>query len=463
MADVMRVFNPAAPDDVVAEFRQTTREELPGIVERARGAFDVWRKVPAAERALKLEAFFAAILASIDEIALSITREQGKPLREARAETMKSVAEARAMIAHAMTVGTASAASARPGVRNMIVRRPRGVVGALTPWNFPILTPMRKIAPALAFGNAIILKPSEFTPTAARVLERLSNQHLPEGLLQVVIGDGGLGEAICRSGLAAITFTGSVAVGRKVAATAAEQLSEVSLELGGKNAVVVNDVADMDKAVTAIVGAAMQCAGQRCTAISRVVVADPIADAFVEALASRCRSLTVGDGMAEATDIGAITTAGQLQKIEELVADGRGSGARLVAGGERAVVEARPKGRFFSPTVFDHVTPQMRIAREEIFGPVLSVLRYKHFDEAMQIVNDTPFGLTAALFSNRNDLINRFVDDVRSGMIHINHGTTPDSHMPFGGIGDSGLGAYSVGASAAAFYTTEHAVYNQYD
>ena len=278
----------------------------------------------------------------------------------------------------------------------------------------------------------------------------------------MVIGDGALGQALCRAGLSGITFTGSVAVGRKVATAAAETLSEVSLELGGKNAVVVNDVADMSKAVAAIAGAAMQCAGQRCTAISRIVVADAIADTFVEALASHCRTLRVGDGQATDTDIGAITTEGQLRKIEELVASGRDAGAQLVVGGDRAAVADRPKGRFFSPTVFDRVTPDMRIAREEIFGPVISVIRYGDFDEALRIVNDTPFGLTSALFSNRNDLINRFIDDVQSGMIHINHGTTPDSHMPFGGVADSGLGAYSVGASAAAFYTTEHAVYNQY-
>ncbi len=462
MPDTMKVFNPAAPDEVVAQISATPTDELPEIARRARAAFEVWRKVPMGERAVKLEAFLAAIQASVDEIALSIALEQGKPLREARAETMKSVAEARAMVAHAMTVGTAAAASARPGVRNMIVRRPRGVIGALTPWNFPILTPMRKIAPALAFGNAIILKPSEFTPTAALVIERLAGQHLPDGLVQVVIGDGTLGQALCRSDLAGITFTGSVAVGRKVAAAAAEALSEVSLELGGKNAVVVNDLTDIKKAVAAIAGAAMQCAGQRCTAISRVVVADDIAEPFVEALARHCQALKVGDGRADDTDIGAITTEGQLRKIEELVASGRDAGARLVVGGQRAAVADRPNGRFFAPTVFDRVTPDMRIAREEIFGPVISVIRYGDFDEAIRIVNDTPFGLTSALFSNRNDLINRFIDDVQSGMIHINHGTTPDSHMPFGGVADSGLGAYSVGASAAAFYTTEHAVYNQY-
>jgi len=461
-ARLIKVANPAAPSCIVAEVPATEPGELPAIVARARAAFDVWRKVPMAERVQRLEGFFAAIAAAADTIAEAITLEQGKPIREARAETMKSVAEARAMAAHGMAVGAQAAASARPGVRNLVIRRPRGVIGAITPWNFPILTPMRKIAPALVFGNAIILKPSEFTPSAARIVGGLAARHLPADLVQVIVGDGALGAAMCRSGLEAITFTGSIGVGRKVAEAAAGQLAEVSLELGGKNAAVVNDVADMEATVGAIVGAAMQCAGQRCTAVSRVVVAEAIADELVAALARRCAAFRVGDGLSDDTDIGAITTEGQLGKIVEMVEEGRAAGARLVCGGSRVEVAGRPDGRFFAPTVFDRVTPDMRIAREEIFGPVISVLRYADFDEALAIVNGTPYGLTSALFSNRNDLINRFIDEVKSGMIHINHGTVPDSHMPFGGVAESGLGSYSVGPSAAAFYTTEHAVYNQY-
>lgn len=461
-ARTVKVVNPADPASVVAEVALTEPRELDGIVARARASAQMWRKVPMAERVQRLEVFFASIADAMEEIAAAITREQGKPLREARGEVMKSLSEARAMASHGMSTGAQAAASARPGVRNLVIRRPRGVIGAITPWNFPILTPMRKIAPALVFGNAIILKPSEFTPSAALIVERLAADHLPADLIQVVVGDGTLGAAMCRSGLDAITFTGSVAIGRKVAEAAADQLAEVSLELGGKNAAIVNDVTDMDRTVGAIIGAALQCAGQRCTAISRVIVAEAIADDLVDALKRKCLALRIGDGMAEDTEIGAITTGDQFRKIAEMVADGKAAGAVLVVGGQPASVTDRPDGFFFEPTLFDHVTPDMRIAREEIFGPVISVLRYRTFDEAMAIINGTPYGLTSALFSNRNDLINRFIDEVKSGMIHINHGTVPDSHMPFGGIGDSGLGSGSVGASAAAFYTTEHAVYNQY-
>ena len=263
-------------------------------------------------------------------------------------------------------------------------------------------------------------------------------------------------------GVDGVTFTGSVDVGRRILATAAETLAEVSLELGGKNAVVVADAENLEEAATAIVGAAMQCAGQRCTAISRVIVAESLADRLVEMLSARCQSLRVGNGMDDGIEIGAITTEAQFDKIGSLVKSGAEAGAQIVTGGDRAETAAGEHGRFFQPTVFDHVKPEMQIAREEIFGPVLSVIRYRDFDDALRIANDTRFGLTSALFSNRNDLINRFVDEVRSGMIHINHGTIPDSHMPFGGIGDSGFGAHSVGPSADTFHTTEHSVYNKY-
>lgn len=457
-----RIVNPARPSEIVADVKATDPSAMAGILALARAAQAEWRAVPAAVRIARFEAYLAAVSGASEEIAASITAEQGKPLREARGEIAKSVSEGRAMAAHVMSAGTAMVANARPGVRNMVVRRPRGVIGAITPWNFPILTPMRKISPAIAYGNAIILKPSEFTPTAALILARLAKDHFPEHLLQVVVGDAGLGNALCTSGVDAVTFTGSVAVGKRVAAAASETLAEISLELGGKNAVVVNDVADMGAAVSAIVGAAMQCAGQRCTSISRIVVSEDIADEVVEAVRARCAGLKIGDGAKDDTDIGAITTQAQFDKIGELVQSGKDEGATLLTGGEPVAVEGLKEGRFFAPTVFDNVKPDMRIAREEIFGPVLSILRYRDFDEALAIVNAEPFGLTSALFSNRNDLINRFIDEVHSGMIHINHGTTPDSHMPFGGIGDSGLGAYSVGPSAAAFYTTEHSVYNQY-
>ncbi len=458
-----RIHNPAAPDEIVAEVTLTAPAGLPGLVANARRAQKEWAGVPGAQRAARLNAFLDDVEAACEEIATSITLEQGKPLAEARGEVMKSVSEGRAMAGHAMLAGTMAVASARPFVRNMIVRRPRGVITAITPWNFPILTPMRKIAPAIAYGNSIVLKPSEFTPTAAVILDRLARAHFPENLLTVVFGGAELGQALSTADIDGITFTGSVGVGRHIlAAAAASNLAEVSLELGGKNAVVVNDFEDAGPALEAIVGAAMQCAGQRCTAISRVIVNDEIAEDFVAALSARCAAMIVGDGRSPTTQIGAITTAAQFSKIAGLVELGIKEGAVCTAGGGRAAVADRPHGRFYAPTVLDRVTPDMRIAGEEVFGPVLSVLRYRNFDEAIEIANAPRFGLTSALFSNRNDLINRFVDEVRSGMIHINQGTVPDSHMPFGGIGDSGFGSYSVGPSAVSFYTTEHSVYNQY-
>ncbi len=462
-ATVYRIYNPADTRELVTEVLPTAPAALPDVLERARRAQREWALVPTVQRSTQLMRFLDDVEAAAEEIAVSITREQGKPLREARGEVLKSVSEGRAMASHALSAGAIAVACAQPHVRNLVVRRPRGVISAITPWNFPILTPMRKIAPAIVYGNAIILKPAEFTPTATIILARLAEAHFPAHLYSVLFGGAELGQALSMAAVEGITFTGSVEVGRKILAGAALNLAEVSLELGGKNAVVVNDVENPDTALDAIVGAAMQCAGQRCTAISRVIVNEEIADSFVEALSDRCASMVIGDGMDESTEIGAITTATQFSKIAQVVELGIKEGAVCRAGGARASIANRPNGRFYAPTVLDHVTPGMRIAVEEVFGPVISVLRYRNFDEALAIANAPAYGLTSALFSNRNDLINRFIDEVRSGMIHINQGTAPQSHMPFGGIGESGFGSYSVGPSAVAFYTTEHAVYNQYN
>lgn len=300
-----RIHNPADPDEIVAEITLTAPSRLAGLIEASRHAQREWAAVPGAQRAARLNAFLDDVEAACEEIAIAITLEQGKPLAEARGEVMKSVSEGRATAGHAMSAGTMAVASARPLVRNMIVHRPRGVIAAITPWNFPILTPMRKIAPAIAYGNSVLLKPSEFTPTDAIVLARLAQAHFPENLLSVVFGGAELGQALSQTAVDGITFTGSVAVGRRIlASAAATSLAEVSLELGGKNAVVVNDYEDAGPALDAILGAAMQCAGQRCTAISRVIINDQIADDFVAALSERCTKMIVGDGRAPTTQIG---------------------------------------------------------------------------------------------------------------------------------------------------------------
>jgi len=455
-----KTFNPARPNSVVGHYELADDAVLNETVSAARDAQAKWRRVPTAERIAIVNRFLDAVMACSEEIAVAITLEQGKPLAEARAETGKALAEARAMAGHVMRAAGDVMATARPGFRNLVTRRARGVIAAITPWNFPILTPMRKIAPALLYGNAVILKPSEFTPAAACLVGEVSRAILPAGVLQIVHGGADVGAGLVgKSGIDGITFTGSVATGKAIYRLAADILAELSLELGGKNAAIINDTHDLDGCLDQVSGAAFMCAGQRCTAISRVIVARELEAPVVEGLTARARTLVLGDGLADGTGMGPLINARQLTRVESLVEQGTGEGARIVTGGERATLQGLEDGYFFAPTILADVASDSVAAREEIFGPVISVMAYDSLDAAFEALNGVGYGLTSSLFSNDLAVVERFIEESESGMIHVNHGTIPDNHMPFGGIKNSGVGAYSVGPSAMNFYTTEHSVY----
>jgi acyl-CoA reductase-like NAD-dependent aldehyde dehydrogenase len=452
--------NPARPRELVGRYSVASPELLGKAAEAALAAQQVWRGVPVLERAKIVSRFLDAVDSRSGEIALAITREQGKPIAEARGEVGKSLREARCMLAEGARMGTSAVGSARPGVRNLVTRRPRGVIAGITPWNFPILTPMRKIAPALIFGDALVLKPSEIAPTAACIVADAGGGILPDGLLQIVNGGADVGAALVDlPAVSGVTFTGSVAVGRAIYANAARRLAEVSLELGGKNAAVVHDADDLDVALDHIAGAAFLCSGQRCTAISRVLVRLPLLDAVVDGLVQRAGALVPGDGAEPLTTLGPLVSAKQRDRVERLVERAKSEGCKAATGGTRALVPGCDDGFFFEPTILVDVPPDSAGAREEIFGPVISVLPYSSVDEAFALLNGVDYGLTAALFSHDQRVIARFVDECETGMLHVNHGTVPDDHMPFGGIKSSGVGAPSVGPSASAFYTTEHSIY----
>lgn len=459
-AEAFTTANPAQPRSTAGRYSSATRSQVERMVAVAREAQRAWQRVPSVERGAIFERFVGALQARTDDLARSITLEQGKPLAESRAEVTKSCAEARFMAGEAARGHSEVMPSARRGIRNMVVRRPRGVIAALTPWNFPILTPMRKVSPAIAFGNALILKPSEYTPATACLIADAARGILPDGLLQIANGSADTGAAlVSAAGIAGVTFTGSVATGKRIYALAAENLAEISLELGGKNAAVVNDVGDLDACLDQITTAACMCAGQRCTAISRVIVRRPLLQAVSEGLVRRAEAAVLGDGMQPGTTMGPLTNARQLARVSTMVETGVKEGAKVLTGGRATEVPGLEGGFFFAPTVLGEVAPSMSVAREEIFGPVISVLAYDDLDEAFAILNGVEYGLTSALFSSDNSVVQRFVDESENGMIHVNHGTIPDNHMPFGGVKSSGVGAYSVGPSAAGFYTTEHSVY----
>jgi aldehyde dehydrogenase (NAD+) len=452
-------WNPARPDERIGEYGADSGPSVQDAVARAARAYPSWRRLPAAQRAGRVAAWLDKLSLGAEDIARAIVLEQGKPLVEARGELAKALAEARFMVSQALHGGTREAGSARQGTRNLVLRRPRGVVAALTPWNFPILTPLRKIVPSLVAGNTVVIKPSELAPAAVYLALSAAAGVLPEGVLQLVLGAREAGEAlVSAAGLCGVSFTGSVATGRALGAVAGTRLIEQNLELGGKNGAIVSPAADPMRAAAQIAQAAFLCAGQRCTAISRAIIHVSQWNAFVGALRDHVDSARLGDGLDAATTLGPLVSADHRDKVEAMVEQARHDGAQVLAGGARAHPAGCEAGHFYRPTLLQ-ATPEMACAREEIFGPVLALLRYERWEDALAMLNGTEYGLAAALFSRDPAEVDAFVHEAEAGMLFVNQGTLPDNHMPFVGVKASGVGPGSVGPSALGFATTEHAVY----
>jgi len=461
LGDTFETHNPAHPDQTVGRYTAATSVQVDEAVHSAHRAQRAWARRPPLVRASVVARWLELSTSRRDEIAQAVVLEQGKPLVEALGEFDKGAAEARMMIGLASQGHGAVMPTARDGFRNLVMRRPRGVIAAVCPWNFPVMTPLRKLAPALLYGNAVLLKPSEFTPAAACLIADSAQSFFPAGLVQVVNGTGATGAALVgHESVDGVTFTGSIATGRRIYAAAAASLAEISLELGGKNAVMIHDASNLEAALDAVAGAAFAVCGQRCTAISRIVVRREWHDRVANGLVARARALRLGDGMQAGVTTGPLIHAEHRDKVNAMVTRALQAGAHGLCGGQRARPDSAPHGWFYEPTVLAGVTPTMEIAREEVFGPVITMQPYADFDEALAIVNSVEHGLTAALFSDSHTLVQRFLNECETGMLHVNHGTVPDNHMPFGGIKHSGVGAYSsVGPSAIQFYTTEHSAY----
>ena len=459
-SDNYQTLDPSKPTETVGAYGIPDKNDVAKILSQANAAQKQWAKVPGLERGDRLNAFLDAVVARVDDIAEAVTREQGKILAEAKGEILKGCAEGRFMVGEAARNASSPIGTGRPNFSNQILRRPRGVIFCISPWNFPAMTPLRKICPAVAFGNAVVLKPSQFTPAAAFLLEDIAQAFFPKHLIQLAMVSGRTASDIVANGdIHGVSFTGSVDTGRMVYAAAAQNLIPVQLELGGKNAAILNDADDIAQAVTQIFGAAMQTGGQRCTAISRVLVQKDLADQVKTLLAEKANSLVLGPGMDDNVQMGPLCNKSHWQGVCDKTAKAIAEGAVALAGGAARKGAGDEGGYFFSPTILGDVQHQSIAGQDEIFGPVLSVLEYQSFDEAITMLNDTEFGLTSSLFSNRNDLVQRFLNESQNGMLHVNHGTVPDNNMPFGGVKHSGVGAFSVGPTAANFYTSEHAAY----
>lgn len=454
------IHNPANPSEVVGTFPTMSPDDVPAMMATARAAQREWARIPQPERGKIVDAFLDALQARTEDIATAITREMGKVIGESRGEVNKALGEGRATTRRASAPIGEVLPSQKPGTVTYSTRRPRGVIVGINPWNFPFSTPIRKTIPALVYGNAIVLKPSISTPGAAFIMQEVADQTLPKGLFQIAYGSGNLGGALTAAqGVDAISFTGSVGIGRIVAQAAAANLAEISLELGGKNPAILNDASDLEATLDQIYMAAFAVCGQRCTAISRVIVRRDLEEDVVAGLAKRAKAAIIGDGLDSATTIGPLMGEKARADVAGFVDRARAAGANVAAGG--ASFEQKG-GYFYAPTILSAVTPDMEVARDEVFGPVLAVIPYDTADEALEICNDVEFGLSACLYSEQTPLVDRFVAQAESGMIHVNCGSFPEDHAPFVGVKNSSLGVGgSNGASTLHFFTQEHTVFRK--
>ncbi|HKX84708.1 MAG TPA: aldehyde dehydrogenase family protein [Pyrinomonadaceae bacterium] len=459
-------INPANTNDIIGETQLATRDEARKAVEAAYNAFRDWKRTPAPARGRIIAKAARLMEDSKEELAQILTREEGKTLSEARGELTRAINVVEFCAGESRRMTGETIPSELPANFAYTIKEPHGVVACITPWNFPIAIPAWKIAPALVAGNTVVFKPATITPgTAVRLTEIFNEAGLPPGVLNLVLGSGSEAgdEIVSHPAVRAISFTGSTETGLKLYAQAAPRGVKMQAEMGGKNPVVVLEDCDMALAVESTAQGAFGSTGQRCTATSRAVVIDGIADEFVEKIVSRAKSFRLGAGDDPNIDIGPSVDDHQFNTVLKYIDIGREDGAELKCGGKRASGDGLDNGYFVEPTVFDHVTHEMRIAREEIFGPVLSVLRVKDFDEAMMVANDSEYGLSSSVFTNDANMVYRFVDEIETGMTHINSPTTGgEAHIPFGGVKNTGLGAREQGSTSLDFYTELKVVYVDY-
>ncbi len=453
-------INPSHLADVIGEYAQGDAADVDAAVAAAVAAFPVWSTSGIQARSDALDKIGSEILARKEELGELLAREEGKVRGEAIGEVMRAGQIFKFFAGECLRLAGETIPSVRPGIGVEITREPIGVVGLITPWNFPIAIPAWKIAPALAFGNCVVLKPADQVPGCAWALtEIIHRSGIPAGVFNLVMGPGRvIGDALVRhTGVAAISFTGSVGVGRNIAAACVASGKKVQLEMGGKNPQVVLDDADLKQAVELSAQSCFYSTGQRCTASSRIIVTDKIYPAFVEALKARIEAIKVGAALATGTDMGPVVSKAQLEQDLSYVEIGKAEGARLVSGGGRVACHTGSghEGYFMAPALFADTTPMMRINREEIFGPVSSVIRVKDYDEALAVANDTEFGLSAGIATTSLKYATHFKRHAQAGMVMVNLPTAGvDYHVPFGGRKGSSYGPREQGRYAQEFYTT---------
>jgi aldehyde dehydrogenase (NAD+) len=458
--------NPAHLSEIIGYYQMSVAADIDDAVEAAVHAQPAWAAVPAPDRGEMLLRTALLLEQEKEELAALMTREMGKILRETRGDVQTAIDVAKYVANEGRRAEGETIPSAIPNKFNMTVRQPIGIVGIITPWNFPMAIPAWKTFPALLAGNAVVLKPASDTPLLSlKLAEVLHKAGLPAGVLNVVTGPGGsLGDVlVSHPKVNMISLTGSTEVGRHVAEICGRDLRRCALELGGKNAVIVLEDADLDLAAASVTAGAFGTTGQRCTATSRVIVQKSVQQAFTDRLVATAEKLRVGNGLDPEIDMGPLVNKGRVKAVHEYTEIGKLEGAKLVLGGSSLTDDDYTAGAFYKPTIFTNVGPSMRIATEEIFGPFVSIVPVASYEEAIEVANSTEYGLSTALFTESARYIFRAIRDIQSGLVYFNAPTTgAEIQMPFGGMKASGNGHRELGAGAVAEFSEIKSIFVSY-
>ncbi len=458
--------NPANFEQITGLWQKSGIGDVEYTIEAAQKAYKHWSILTVHKRAEYLKKALSLMRERVNRIAKVITAENGKTLAESRMEIYSAIKEMEFQISEGLYRLGEVMPSGQDGVLAYCTRRPLGVVAVIAPWNFPFNVPVRKCIPALIAGNTCIMKPAQLTPgTGAEFVRLFEDADLPAGVLNFITGSGAVaGNALVKSpSIKAISFTGSTEVGTNIHKVASENLTRTQLEMGGKNAMVILKDADLEKAAKAASEAAFVCSGQWCTATSRVVIEQPVLDDFLTLLIENVKKIVVGDGVRPDTGMGPVCGEAQLESILSGIEKGKSEGAKIVVGGGQLKDGDFQKGFFIEPTIFTNVTPDMYIAQEEIFGPVLSVIAVDDFEQAINIADNVRFGLSSSIFTNDLERAHKFIEQTDVGLTHVNISTAyKEPQLSFGGIKQSGFGIPEAGHTGIEFFTDHKAIYIKY-
>ena len=457
--------NPARTSDRIGHFPRSTAEDVDAAATAAREAFRDWSRTPAPQRGEILRHLGDVLTERKADLARAMTREMGKPFFETKGDVQEAIDTAYYAASETRRLFGHTVPSELPDKFNMSIRRPVGVVGVITAWNFPVAVPTWKMFPALAAGNTVVFKPSEDAPHSGMLLvQAMLDAGVPPGVINLVQGGGVAGQALVEHPqVDAITFTGSTETGAQIGEVCGRMHKRLSLEMGGKNPMIVMEDADLDLALDGVLWGAYGTTGQRCTATSRLIIHEDVHDRFVAMIQEEAEALTLGYGNDDVTEMGPLINEAALEKVSRYVDIGQREGATLVFGGQRATGDGLDEGFFFQPTLFTDVTPDMRIAQEEIFGPVLSVITISSYDEAVAVANSTRYGLSSSIYTKDVARAFQAMHDIEAGITYVNGPTIgAEAHMPFGGVKETGNGHREGGWEVFDFYTETKTVYVDY-